>query len=164
MYVSPSVQYTAIKSVACSLFPSRIGKRYFRYKNVTIWNVIFEDIYVDIEIGTFERHLNPIHLEMIWRLFSNLLLMVLPMAWYWRSAGLLAVPFTLILIIDIFLHLDFLCSIMILKCSYNIYMNSNLYVQNLPYYNIDRCQMTRVFCNVAVADLSNLHMHSAHAP
>ena len=33
------------------------GKRSFRYKAVTIWNVIFENISVDIEIGTFIRHL-----------------------------------------------------------------------------------------------------------
>ena len=49
-----SVQYTAIKSFACSLLSYRIGKK---FKAVTIWNVIFENISVDIEIGTFKRHL-----------------------------------------------------------------------------------------------------------
>ena len=36
---------------------TELGKRSFRYKAVTIWNVIFENISVDIEIGTFKRHL-----------------------------------------------------------------------------------------------------------
>ena len=36
---------------------TELGKRSFRYKAVTIWNVIFENISVYIEIGTFKRHL-----------------------------------------------------------------------------------------------------------
>ena len=36
---------------------TELGKRSFRFKAVTIWNVIFENISVDIEIGTFKRHL-----------------------------------------------------------------------------------------------------------
>ena len=46
-----SVQYAAIKSVACPLLSYRIGKKVFRYTAVTIWNVIFENISVDIEIA-----------------------------------------------------------------------------------------------------------------
>ena len=103
---------------------TELAKRSCSYKAVTILNIIFENISVDRNWHILVSS-KIAYVYQFYTAYSGTgLSPVQPTAWRWRRTSLLATSFTFMLIIDIFFlscaHLSFQCSIVTLKCSYNL--------------------------------------------